>query len=447
MRSAPIFQPALGSYRSVCLDQACGDGLSFAAQYPVDEYAASLASGAARLELWTNLPVSQDSIESTSRPVAWNAYPLLPVKAALDRATGYSFVARLQCLPAASEGVFNFTYRIVHSDGQIDWLGSPSTDGRIHLPSSDAFPSVHPTSRATPTWHPARTQRFPGARPLSRASHSHTPVAALLRRVCLSTLMRVMFSRAWSSSAPNRHGVHPRRFQSLHEVSPDFAAGLLVLELSKAAAGELLVLIPVFDDTVLPPRLVRSSSSNSKLERTIKACRSHAARLLRTCAHEPLGLPWSVAKALEVEAPLAAGMEVVTADSKPYSEPECVDISFYSDSTAVEGTISTQGMEDSQLLSSAEDSQSVCDSDDASTIHEDRTIHADKPAKLRTAPGGTWVLHLGSDAKPRTPSVPLGSRGCARGLPKRGLALGPSLLCSSMTAGRTYCTRKIIEVG
>ncbi|GAC73605.1 hypothetical protein PANT_9d00179 [Moesziomyces antarcticus T-34] len=403
MRSAPIFQPALGSYRSVCLDQACGDGLSFAAQYPVDEYAASLASGAARLELWTNLPVSQDSSESTSRPVAWNAYPLLPVKAALDRATGYSFVARLQCLPAASEGVFNFTYRIVHPDGQIDWLGSPSTDGRIHLPSSDAFP---PSIRQVVL--PQRGTRLELS---AFQEHDHSVELATLTPGRSASATSLSFDidasdvqsglviertkSTWCTS---------RRFQSLHEVSPDFAAGLLVLELSKAAAGEVLVLIPIFDDTVLPPRLVRSSSSNSKvtfqievaspqsqvkialalgsaaqLERTIKACRSHAARLLRTCAHEPLGLPWSAAKALEVEAPLAAGMEVVTADSKPYSEPECVDISFYSDSTAVEGTISTQGMEDSQLLSSAEDSQSVCDSDDASTIHEDRTNHADHP--------------------------------------------------------------------
>lgn len=427
MRSAPIFQPALGSFRSVSLDQVCGDGLNFAAQYPVDEYVASLANGAARLELWTNLPVSQNSSESTSRPVAWNAYPLLPVRAALDRATGYSFAARVQCLPAASEGVFNFTYRIVHLDGQIDWLGSPSTDGRIRLPSSDTFPPAirqlvlpHRGTRLELSAfqehdHSVELATLTPGRSASATSLSFDIDASDVQ----SGLVIERTKSTWCTS---------RRFQSLHEVSPDFAAGLLVLELNKAAAGEVLVLIPVFDDTVLPPRFVRSSSSNNKatfqievasphvqvkvalalgastqLESTIKACRSHAARLLRTCGYEPLGLPWSAAKALDVEAPLAASIDVVSADTKIYSEPECVDISFYSDSTAVEGTITTQGMEDSQLLST-DDTQSISDSDDASTIHEDRTILADSPPGSGQPKAGlgfcTWEAMQNHERRP-----------------------------------------------
>ena len=131
MRSAPVFQPALNTSRSFPQLQACNDSLTFAAHYPSDNYAASLASGAARLELWTDLPVSTSNAASSSRNAAWKAVQLHYVQAAIGRNIGYSFVAKVKCSPESADGVFGFTYRIVHPDGQIDWIGSPSNDGQI----------------------------------------------------------------------------------------------------------------------------------------------------------------------------------------------------------------------------------------------------------------------------------------------------------------------------
>ncbi|KAJ1030300.1 hypothetical protein NDA16_001210 [Ustilago loliicola] len=414
MRSAPIFQPALNSSRSVPESHACEDGLTFAAHYPADKYAASLAQGAARLELWTDVPVSQSDAASTSKATSWKAVPLNPVNATLGHQSGYSFVAKVKCSDEAVDGVFGFTYRIVHPDGQIDWLGSPSNDGQIYVPS------LH---------NPALTIR--------QLVHAHqgTDLAVLDTRISVHeqdetiTLGTLAASRRETSGCISfsikasdvQSGLvvertkstwcTSRRFQSLADVSSDFGANLIVLELAQSSRREVLVLMPVFDDTHATSLLVRGSCSGGsvsfelkgsnntqakvsialgtveKLEQTIAACRAHAERSLRTCSHEPLGLGWSAKKVLDLESPQSPGVEdVIPSLAYSYTEPDSVDISFYSDSTAVEG--SNQGLStSSSMIMPIHEQQlhpqnSHDDDDDRSTVNGDRTVQAD----IRSSP-------------------------------------------------------------
>ncbi|KAJ1031027.1 hypothetical protein NDA18_002250 [Ustilago nuda] len=410
MRSAPVFQPALNSSRSVPQARACDDGLTFVAHYPADKYAASLAQGAARLELWTDLPVFQSDAASTSKATSWKSVPLVYVKTTVGYQSGYSFVAKIKCNDEAADGVFGFTYRIFHPDGQIDWLGSPSNDGQIHVPSLQNSPltirqlvhahkgtdlSVLDTSDSVHGQDGAIT--FATLSASLRDASGNLSFSIKLSDV-QSGLVIERTKSTWCTS---------RRFLSLSDVSPDFGANLLALELAQSSRREMLVLMPVFEDANVTSRLMRGSctgdrvdfhingsdkpqakvsfalGTTDKLEQAIAACRTHAAKSLRTCSHEPLGLSWSARKALDPELPQSPGVEdMIPSLACSYSEPDCVDISFYSDSTAVED--SYQGLSTaSSMVPPTHEEEIVSrhamqeEDDDKSTVYGDRTIQAD----------------------------------------------------------------------
>ncbi|SPO20977.1 uncharacterized protein UTRI_00454 [Ustilago trichophora] len=432
MRSAPIFQPSLNSSRSIPQSQACEDGITFAAHYPADDYAASLASGDARLELWTNLPVSQCSAASTSRATAWKAIALHPVKATLSRKSGYSFVAKVKCSIDADDGVFGFTYRIVHPDGQLDWLGSPSNDGQIYLPSSNQSSSTirqlvrpHQGTDVEVRGRCSSTDDHEGPLTLATLVTSHRDASSRLSfgikaSNVQSGLVVERTKSTWCTS---------RRFQSLTDVSSDFGSNLLVLELARSDRREVLVLLPVFDDGNVTTRLIRSSCKDGfvnfemvgpeqisakvavalgtveKLERIIAACRSLAARTLRAPIHEPLGLGWSAKKAIDLDSPLLPSIEA-SVPSIPYSsnEPDCVDLSFYSDSTAVDSGVAGLSTASSMISSSGDESFVQDEQDDASTINGDRTLQAEfrsSPSKPTAGLGFcTWEAMQNDKRRP-----------------------------------------------
>lgn len=74
-------------------------------------YTSSLAPGVTP-ELWTNLPCS-----------TWHPIPFLPLSATLWSAT----------VDVEQQGSFEYTYRLRHPDGGIEWLGSAGRNGRIEL--------------------------------------------------------------------------------------------------------------------------------------------------------------------------------------------------------------------------------------------------------------------------------------------------------------------------
>ncbi|SJX60436.1 uncharacterized protein SRS1_11732 [Sporisorium reilianum f. sp. reilianum] len=431
MRSAPIFQPALNSSRTLPQRGACNDGLTFAAHYPADEYAASLASGGARLELWTDLPISQRSDASTSRATAWKAVPLLPLEASIDHSSGYAFAATVKCSDEAADGVFSFTYRILHPDGKIDWIGSPSNDGQIYLPSSEA---PRYTIRQLVQPHSSTDLK------LSEGETSPAEVRDTVTLACLTTTRRnTSASIAFSINATHvQSGLvvertksswcTSRRLESLGEVSSDFGSNLIVLELSQSCGNEVLVILPVFDDGHPSARLVRSSCDGDiinfeivgagashakvslalgtagKLKEVIAACRTHAARSLRTSIHEPLGLSWSAKKTLDVDSSLSD----VILPSVPfaYDEVESVDASFYSDSTAVDSADQSLSSASSMMLPSAGDDTppTLQEADDVSTVNGDRTVQADtatQPPQARAGLGFcTWEAMQNEERRP-----------------------------------------------
>ena len=422
MRYAPVFQPALNSSRSIPQSQACQDGLTFAAHYPADDYAASLASGAARLELWTNLPVSPSCAASTSRAAAWKAVALRPVQAKLGRKSGFSFAAKVQCPIEAVDGVYGFTYRIVHPDGQIDWLGSPFNDGQIHLPSSDS-PCFTVRQLVLPEQGTDLEFRDQS---LSLTEHDNGIALATLAASRRNAPGNLAFSIEAGSiqsglvvERTKSTWCTSRRFESLTDVSPDFGASLLVLELAQSSSREVLVLLPVLDDASVSCRLLRGPCHDGKvhfsmvganaasakvsialgtvdkLEQTIQACRSHAARTLRTPIHEPLGLGWSAKKGLDVDSPLSPSIDaIVPAIPYAYSETECIDVSFYSDSTAVDSGVAGLSAASSMVFSNEDQLHLGDDQEDASTVNGDRTLQPDNrssPSKSRAGLGFcTW---------------------------------------------------------
>ncbi|SNX81692.1 uncharacterized protein MEPE_00397 [Melanopsichium pennsylvanicum] len=432
MRSAPLFQPELNSSWPIPQSQACDRGLKFAAHYPADDFSASLARGAARLELWTNLPVSQSDAASTSQATAWKAVPLRPVNATVGRNTGYSFVADFKCSVDTAVGTFGYTYRIVHPDGQTDWLGSPSNDGKIHLLSANdpsytirqlvqphcgtnledrkLIGAVHECEDAITLATLAASRRDVSDK-LSFNINAHHVVSGLLIERTKST---------WCTS---------RRFRSLTAVSPDFGCNLLVLELAQSSSGEVLVIMPVFDDSSVQSRLIRGSCNGDditfemvgpgwaqakislalgtigELENVVSACRSHAARILRAPIHEPLGLGWSAKKSADFNTALSPDIDV-SAPSLPhtYDEPECVDISFYSDSTAIDSGVAGMSRASSMVLASDEEPSAVDEQDDGSTVDGDRTEQAgNRSSPSQTKPGlgfCTWEAMQNEKRRP-----------------------------------------------
>ncbi|SPC65438.1 uncharacterized protein UHOD_00578 [Ustilago sp. UG-2017b] len=368
MRSAPVFQPALNSSRSVPQARACDDGLTFVAHYPADKYAASLAQGAARLELWTDLPVFQSDAASTSKATSWNSVPLVHVNATVGYQGGYSFVAKVKCNDEAADGVFGFTYRIVHPDGQIDWLGSPSNDGQIYVPSLQNSPL---TIRQLVQAHKGTDLSV-----LDTSDSVHgqdgaitfATLSASLRDVSGNLSFSIKLSDVQSGLVIERTKstwCTSRRFQSLADVSPGFGANLLALELAQSSRREVLVLMPVFEDANVTSRLMRGSCTGDRVDFHIN------------------GSDKPQAKALDLELPQSPGVEnMIPSLACSYSEPDCVDISFYSDSTAVEG--SYQGLSTaSSMVPPTHEEEIVSrhamqeEDDDRSTVNGDRTIQAD----------------------------------------------------------------------
>ncbi|TKY90604.1 hypothetical protein EX895_000602 [Sporisorium graminicola] len=431
MRPSPIFQPSLNSSCTVPQSKAYHDGITFAAHYPADGYAASLANGEARLELWTDLPVSQCSPASTSRATAWKAVPLLPLTASIDRNNGYVFAVTVKCFNQAAEAVFSFTYRIVHPDGKIDWISSPSNDGQIFMPSRQG-----PCYTLRQLVQPHSTTELN----LGQGEASPAEVNDSFTLACLTTSRRhtsgsigfsIMSSRVQSGLVIERTKstwCTSRRFQSLTEVSPDFGSNLIVLELSQSCSNEVLVVLPVFDDGQPPARLVRGPCGDdvvnfeitgggashakvslalgtaAKLKEVITACRIHAARSLRTSIHEPLGLSWSARKTLDVDSPLSD--VVVPSVPCAYDESDCVDVSFCSDSTAVDSADQSPSSANSLMIPSSGDETppTLLERDDASTVSGDDTVQAEalpSPPQSKAGLGFcTWEAMQNQERRP-----------------------------------------------
>ncbi|EST09992.1 Glycosyl hydrolases 36 [Kalmanozyma brasiliensis GHG001] len=408
MQAAPFFQPALDSSRTVPQSQACDDGLTFAAHYPADDFAASLANGEAALELWTDLPISNLDHASASRTTAWKAIPLRPLKASAGRKSGFAFAATVQCSKDAADGAFGFTYRIVHPDGKIDWLGSPPNDGQIYLPSAHTAGST-----IQQLIEPHLGTEFQ----LRRGSNSPLDADETIKVASLVPSRRTAPSNiAFSINASSvQSGLviertkstwcTSRRFRSLTEVSPDYGSNLIVLELAQSSNSEILVILPAFDDDSASARLARGSCDGAQvdfqiigagaaqakvsfalgtiatLKETIAACRSNAVKSLRTSIHEPLGLSWSAKKLLDSDSSLALD-DMIPTIPYDYDEYDYTDTSFYSDSTIVDG--SQQGLSRaSSMIIPGTDSENLTQEDrdgDASTVNGDRTCQAEAPS-------------------------------------------------------------------
>ncbi|GAC95518.1 raffinose synthase protein [Pseudozyma hubeiensis SY62] len=431
MRSSPVFQPALNSVRTVSQRKACDQGLTFAAHYPADDYAASLASGAARLELWTDLPVSQVDAASTSRSTAWSAVPLQPLRASVGNDSGYTFAAAVKCSEDAADGAFGFTYRIVHPDGKIDWLGSPSNDGQIYLPCSQ-LPRYTFAQLVQP--HSSSDLKLSENNSASAELDSCASLASLV-----ASRRQSQGSIAFSINANHvQAGIvvertkstwcTSRRFRSLDEVSADFGSNLIILELSQSPDKEVLVILPVFEDGHPPARMVRGSSDGDNvnfeivgagaqqakvvlalgtltdLKQVIAACRSHAARTLRTSIHEPLGLSWSAKKLLDSDSSLSFDA-IVPSLPYAYEDSEFTDASFFSDSTAVDSSQTSLSSASSMILPPTDDAHAKREEqDDTSTVNGDRTFQAEtqpQPPQPQTGLGFcTWEAMQNDERRP-----------------------------------------------
>ncbi len=218
--------------------------------------------------------------------------------------------------------MFAFTYRIVHPDGQIDWLGSPSNDGQIHLQS--VYGSIHTIQQLV---QPQQGTHLETAnRRNSYSEYDEDITLATLASPERDGRGNLSFSIKSSSvhsglviERTKSTWCTSRRFQSLDEVSPDFGSNLLILQLTDSALKEVLVVMPVFDDAGTSPRLVRGSCNGDtvtfnilrselstskisialgtadKLEQTVVACRSNGAKSLRS-QHSRTAWHWLVSK-------------------------------------------------------------------------------------------------------------------------------------------------------
>ncbi|BGP05709.1 hypothetical protein JCM10049v2_001522 [Rhodotorula toruloides] len=81
-------------------------------------------------EVWTNLPLSPSPNSSSSASEFWHALPLVPSSSASN------FYSASIPLPK-DKGEWEFTYRLVSSSGDVEWLGSAGGNGRIVVVSSD----------------------------------------------------------------------------------------------------------------------------------------------------------------------------------------------------------------------------------------------------------------------------------------------------------------------
>ncbi|KAJ9476784.1 Raffinose synthase protein [Pseudozyma hubeiensis] len=431
MRSSAVFQPALNSVRTVSQRKACDHGLTFAAHYPADDYAASLASGGARLELWTDLPVSQVDAASTSRSTAWSAVPLQPLEASVSNGSGYIFAAAVKCSEDAADGAFGFTYRIVHPDGKIDWLGSPSNDGQIYLHSSQLLPYTFPQLVQPHSSSDLKLSEsnFTGAEhddSISLASlvtsRRQSPDSIAFSINANHVQAGVVVERTKSTWCTSR------RFRLLSEVSTDFGSNLIILELAQSPDREVLVILPVFEDGYPLARMMRGScdgdnvdfeivgagaqqakvalalGTTTNLKQTIAACRSHAAKTLRTSIHEPLGLSWSAKKLLDSDSSVSFDAMV---PSLPYAyeDSEFTDASFFSDSTAVDSTQTSLSSASSMILPPTDNANAKREEqDDASTVNGDRTFQAETqphPPQPKTGLGFcTWEAMQNDERRP-----------------------------------------------
>lgn len=432
MRSSPTFQPALDSSHTISQRKACDHGITFAAHYHADDYAVSLASGAACLELWTNLPVSQTTAAaSSSQSTVWKAVPLLALKPFVGDDTSYVFATTVNCVQGASTKNFSFTYRIVHPDGMIDWLGSPSNDGQIHLaplhqPRYGFRELVQPRlntdlklSEENESSRDADNSVILASLAVSR-NHNQGSVAFSINTDNVESGIVVERTKStWCTS---------RRFGSLSKISSDFGSNLIILELSRSASNEVLIILPVFDDAIRPARLVRSScvgnhvhfeilgdgASQAKvalalgtaadLKQAIAICRSYAATLIRTYVHEPLGLSWSAKHLLDASSSLSLDLVL---PSLPYANEELdpTNSSFFSDSTLVDSIQTSLSSASSMCLPSIQEASMKSEEQaDASTVNRDRTVQIgiqQQPSRVENGLGFcTWEAMQNAERRP-----------------------------------------------
>lgn len=84
-------------------------------------------------EIWTSLPTGE-----------WHAVPFTPI--IFTPELGAETYEAVIPLASASEGVFEYTFRLQHPDGGVQWLGSEGSNGRIEFvsPREDAAPLHSP---------------------------------------------------------------------------------------------------------------------------------------------------------------------------------------------------------------------------------------------------------------------------------------------------------------
>ncbi|KAK4050024.1 hypothetical protein OIO90_005214 [Microbotryomycetes sp. JL221] len=112
------FSPALGTHNFVRLDAGESNSSStLHFTYSASSQAASHDNNNEPTpELWTNLPSGQ-----------WQAVPFLS-----HSASSTLFVAKIE-LDSNAAGSFEFTFRLNHGDGNLQWLGSEGSNGRVDL--------------------------------------------------------------------------------------------------------------------------------------------------------------------------------------------------------------------------------------------------------------------------------------------------------------------------
>lgn len=141
------FNPALGSVTAIHVPEVGNACLRFTASFSSREAFEQARSEAARVEMWTNLPIDESNGDWHALPFVYPEDPYVKtneserptlVLGPTDYKDGSDVTGKDVfldiVLPSSLCGTrFSFTYRIVRSWGAIEWLGAYGQNGDLVL--------------------------------------------------------------------------------------------------------------------------------------------------------------------------------------------------------------------------------------------------------------------------------------------------------------------------
>ncbi|GAA6033300.1 hypothetical protein JCM8097_006679 [Rhodosporidiobolus ruineniae] len=229
-------------------------------------YLSSTASAESIPEIWTDLPVDGEG---------WHAIPFQPSSSSPNL-----FTASVSLSSVSTPAAYEYTYRLVHASGEVDWLGSTGSNGRVevvaHSPptSSSQAPTLIATEDGQGRWDELAENVAVGRFPL-RTGGKSTDVEDF-------DVTKLLESEeaggggfldgegvVWEQS--NRTWLVPRVLpagQPLQALSPTFPAQLLVFRSIPTAAHpnqRTLVLFPFSTRDVCSSLVGGESDSERKL--------------------------------------------------------------------------------------------------------------------------------------------------------------------------------------